>query len=102
MVQVVHMLHGYELPRAVEIVPGVFVGGEAAALQLVAPRGSGAGGPEPDEFKFFSGELCWCVCVKACEGNLEPASVTCDTRAEMLLIQQQSAHVHGGLTVAKM
>lgn len=50
------MLHGYELPRAVEIVPGVFVGGEAAALQLVAPRGSGAGGPEPDEFKFFSGE----------------------------------------------
>lgn len=50
------MLHGYDLPRSVEIVPGVYVGGEAAALSLVAPRGSGEGGPEPDEFKFFSGK----------------------------------------------
>lgn len=37
--QVVHLLHGQRLPGAVEIVPGVFLGGEAAAeAEVLAGR----------------------------------------------------------------
>lgn len=49
------MLHGvHGLPRAMEIVPGVYVGGEAAATALVTPN-EDEGGPRPSQFKFFSG-----------------------------------------------
>lgn len=52
--QVLHVLHGHALPRAVEVVPGVFVGGEAAAVDAAT-----AGQLDPSGFKFYSGAVVW-------------------------------------------
>jgi glucose-6-phosphate 1-epimerase/putative transcriptional regulator len=52
--QIIHIMHGFRLERAVEVVPGVFVGGEAAATGEVQARRLPA---EP--FKFFAGAVVW-------------------------------------------
>eukprot|EP00798_Chlamydomonas_sp_ICE-L_P004918 gene4918-34688_t len=44
-----HVLHGHNLPGAVEVVPGVFVGGEAAASAKVEKKELPA-----DDFRFFA------------------------------------------------
>ena len=43
------MLHGQPLARAVEVVPGVWVGGEAAAAEMVE-----SGKMRADDFRFFA------------------------------------------------
>ncbi|KAJ9532343.1 hypothetical protein QJQ45_010360 [Haematococcus lacustris] len=48
--QVVHLMHPHPLPKAVQVVPGIFLGGEATAAEEVA-----AGRLAADSFKFFSG-----------------------------------------------
>lgn len=51
----VHLLHGYgRFAGAVEVCPGVFVGGEEDACLEVA-----AGSVKPVEFKFFAGVTAW-------------------------------------------
>ena len=50
-----HVMHGHrQLEGAVEIVPGVFLGGEAAATDAVR-----TGALTAATFKFFSGALVW-------------------------------------------
>ncbi|GBF90268.1 transcriptional regulator [Raphidocelis subcapitata] len=52
--QVIHVLHGHKLAGSMEVVPGVYVGGENEAVARVA------GGKLPaSDFKFFSGALAW-------------------------------------------
>lgn len=52
--QVIHLLHGFKLPKSVEVVPGCFLGGEAAAVEQVA-----AGTQPLSAFKFFAGAVAW-------------------------------------------
>lgn len=52
--QMVHLLHGQVLPRAVEVVPGVFMGGDAGASDAVSK-----GLATPEQFKFFAGAVVW-------------------------------------------
>ncbi|KAI8463409.1 MAG: hypothetical protein J3K34DRAFT_444077 [Monoraphidium minutum] len=52
--QVIHVIHGHKLPGAMEVVPGVYAGGENEAVARVA------GGQLPShDFKFFAGALAW-------------------------------------------
>lgn len=51
---VLHLLHGHNLPGSVEVVPGIRLGGQTAASEEVN------GERLPDsEFKFFSGAVTW-------------------------------------------
>ncbi len=73
---VIHLLHGHRLPGAVEVVPGVFMGGELAAAKEVGawvvhclpfpmPRRVmvmlqvAEGRLSANEFKFFAGAEVW-------------------------------------------
>ncbi|KAF6253736.1 hypothetical protein COO60DRAFT_1545112 [Scenedesmus sp. NREL 46B-D3] len=51
---VFHILHGHNLEGAVEVAPGVYVGGEAAAV-----KAAGGGLIPTDNFKFFCGAMVW-------------------------------------------
>jgi putative AlgH/UPF0301 family transcriptional regulator len=53
-VQVFQLLHGHPLDGSVEVVPGVRLGGEAAAVAEVA-----AGKVSAADFRFFSGAMVW-------------------------------------------
>jgi putative AlgH/UPF0301 family transcriptional regulator len=53
-VQVFQLLHGHPLEGSVEVVPGVRLGGEAAAVAEVA-----AGNLSAADFRFFSGAMVW-------------------------------------------
>lgn len=52
--QVFHMMHGHRLAGAREVVPGVYLGGEEAAVSGVL-----LGSFPPQDFKFFSGAMVW-------------------------------------------
>lgn len=52
--QVLHLLHPHRLEGSQELVPGVFLGGEAAATRAVL-----AGELDPLDFKFFAGATLW-------------------------------------------
>lgn len=52
--QVIHVIHGHKLPGSMEVVPGVYAGGENEAVARVA-----AGQLPADDFKFFAGALAW-------------------------------------------
>lgn len=54
VVQVFHLIHGHNLEGALEISPGVYVGGDAAAVKAV-----GEGLLPANDFKFFSGACIW-------------------------------------------
>ncbi|KAG2485122.1 hypothetical protein HYH03_016109 [Edaphochlamys debaryana] len=52
--QVIHLMHGHRLEGSVQVCPGVFLAGEAAATSAVE------GGRLPAaDFKFFAGALTW-------------------------------------------
>uniref|UniRef100_A0A383VTF1 YqgE/AlgH family protein n=1 Tax=Tetradesmus obliquus TaxID=3088 RepID=A0A383VTF1_TETOB len=51
---VFHILHGHNLEGSVALAPGVYVGGEAAAVKAVA-----GGLIAADNFKFFCGAMVW-------------------------------------------
>jgi len=49
---VIHLIHGHRLPKAVEVVPGVFMGGEVAAAEEVCE-----GRLPAEDFRFFAGAV---------------------------------------------
>jgi putative AlgH/UPF0301 family transcriptional regulator len=51
---VVHLLHGHNLPGTTPLIPGCFLGGEPAAVEAVAAGKLPAGG-----FKFLAGAVVW-------------------------------------------
>lgn len=54
LLQVFHVVHGHNLEGAMEVVPGVYVGGETAAVNAVRDGLIPVG-----DFKFFSGAMVW-------------------------------------------
>lgn len=52
--QVFHVLHGHNLEGSLEVAPGVYVGGEAAAVTAVRERLIPAA-----DFKFYCGAMVW-------------------------------------------
>lgn len=61
--QLIHIMHGHRLEKSVEVVPGVFMGGEAAASRLAAE-----GALDRSGFKFYMGAVMW-------EGNQLQAEI---------------------------